>query len=173
MSLPPPEERFKERLIQFCEYVKGILKNANDNGIETPASPFVMDLIKNFVKKEEADKILATFLLRSYDNWEKVRSREKNFFRTDGLKAFHGIPEKSVDDFNKLFDVIKPNGEPLLDDSTMEGIWQLFESLIKTSVVFVHHQRCPDPVTKKYTKNYFPGMSIKKQVELWNITSLE
>lgn len=173
MSMPLPEERFKERLVQFCEYIKGILQEANDAGIETPASPFVMDFIKNFIRKEESDKVVTTFVLRSFATWEKIKNREKDFLRTDGLKAFAGIPEKNVEEFNKLFDIKRPDGTPLMDDSTMEGVWQLFESLIKLSVIFVHHQRCPDPTTKKYTKNFFPDMSVKKQVEMWGITSLE
>jgi hypothetical protein len=169
----PPQERFKDRVIQFCDFVKGILQEANDNGIETPASPFVLDLIKNFIKKEESDKVVTTFILRSHTSWERAYNREEDYFRSDGLKAFYGIPEKNLDEFNQLFDMKKPDGSPLFDQTIQEGIWEMFQSLIKTAICYIHYMRKPDPTTKKYTQNFFPEISIKKQVELWKLTSLE
>jgi hypothetical protein len=172
MSLPP-EERFKERVVQFCDFIKNILSEANSNGIETPASPFVLDLIKNFIKKEESEKIITTFILRSHNSWERALSRERDYFRTDGLKAFYGIPEKNIEEFNQLFDTHKPDGTLLFDETIQEGVWELFHSLIKTSVCYIHQTRKPDPVTKKYTQNFFPEISIKKQVDMWKLSSLE
>ena len=169
----PPEERFKDRVVQFCDFIKDILTEANNNGIQTPASPFAMDLIKNFVKKEESDKVVTTFILRSHASWERALNREKDYFRTDGLKAFYGIPEKNLEEFNQLFDVKKTDGTPLFDETVQEGIWEMFHSLIKTAVCFIHTSRKPDPTTKKYTQNFFPEISIKKQVEMWKISSLE
>jgi hypothetical protein len=169
----PPEERFKDRVIQFCDFIKDILTEANNNGIQTPASPFAMDLIKNFVKKEESDKVVTTFILRSHNSWERAYNREKDYFRTDGLKAFYGIPEKNLEEFNLLFDVKKTDGTLLFDETVQEGVWEMFQSLIKTAICFIHTSRKPDPTTKKYTQNFFPEISIKKQVELWKISSLE
>ncbi len=169
----PPQERFKERVLQFCDFVKGILQNANDNGISTPASPFVLDLIKNFIRKEESDKIVTTFILRSHTTWERAKAREKDYFRTDGLKAFYGIPEKNLEEFNQLFDTKKPDGTLLFDETIQEGVWELFESLIKAAICYVHYMRKPDPTTKKYTQAFFPDISIKKQVEIWKLSSLD
>jgi hypothetical protein len=169
----PPQERFKERVIQFCDFIKNILTEANNNGISTPASPFVLDLIKNFIKKEEADKIITTFILRSHNSWERALNRERDYFRTDGPKAFYGIPEKNLEEFNLLFDTKKPDGSLLFDESVQEGVWEMFQSLIKTSICYLHYMRKPDPVTKKYTQNFFPEISIKKQVEMWKLSSLE
>lgn len=168
-----PQERFKDRVLQFCDFVKTILTDANNNGIQTPASPFVMDLIKNFIKKEESDKVVTTFILRSHASWDRAYEREKDYFRTDGLKAFYGIPEKNLEEFNQLFDIKKPDGSPLFDETIQEGIWEMFHSLIKTAICHIHVSRKPDPTTKKYTQNFFPEISIKKQVELWKISSLE
>jgi len=173
----PPQERFKERVIQLCEFVKNILAEAKENGLETPASPFVMDLIINFIKKEDSDKVITTFILRSHASWDRAHAKEQDYFRTDGLKAFYGIPEKSLEDFNQLFDVKKADGSLLFDESTQEGIWEMFHSLIKNSVCYIHCQRDlkEDPETgkKKYTKNFFPEISIKKNVEMWKIASLD
>jgi hypothetical protein len=168
-----PDERFKDRVLQFCDFVKDILIEANNNGIQTPASPFVLDLIKNFIKKEEADKIVTTFILRSHTSWERAHQREKDYFRNDGLKAFYGIPEKNLEEFNLLFDVKKADGTLLFDETIQEGVWEIFHSLIKNAVCFIHVSRKPDPTTKKYTQNFFPEISIKKQVELWKISTLE
>jgi hypothetical protein len=169
----PPEERFKDRVIQFCEFVKTILQEANDAGIKTPASPFVMDLIKNFIRKEESDKVITTFILRSHASWDRAKAREKDYFRTDGLKAFYGIPEKNLEEFNQLFDTRKPDGTLLFDETVQEGVWEMFESLIKISICYVHRQRKPDPVTKKYTTPFFPDIKVKSQVDLWKLTSLD
>jgi hypothetical protein len=167
-----PQERFKDRVIQFCDFVKNILQEANNAGIQTPASPFVMDLIKNFIRKEDSDKIVTTFILRSHASWDRAEKKERDYFRTDGLKAFYGIPEKNLEEFNQLFDTKKPDGTLLFDDTIQEGVWEMFQSLIKTAVCYVHQQRKPDPETKKYTQNFFPDISIKKQVEMWKLSNL-
>jgi len=169
----PPQERFKERLIQFIDFTKGMVIDANEHGIETPVSPFILDLSKNFIGKEEADKIITTFILRSHPNWDRIRNHDLPFMKTEGLKSFHGIPEKNLKDFTALFDVVKPDGVPLLSPSVEEKLWDFFESLVRISVCYVHMKRCPDPVTKKYTANFFPDMKVKAQVEAWKITKLE
>lgn len=168
-----PQERFKNNLVQFCDFIKGILEQGKNEGVEVPVDPFILGLVKNFIQKEESEKIVTTFILRSFDSWDRAKNHEKDYFRTDGLKAFYGIPEKNLDDFAKLFDLKKPDGTLLFDQSVEDLIWDMFESFIKDSVCFVHLKRSPDPVTKKYRETFFPLMSIKKQVETWKITSLE
>jgi hypothetical protein len=169
----PPEERFKERLIQFIEYTKSLVVEANEHGIETPVSPFILDLSVNFIGKEDADKIITTFVLRSFQNWHRIHKHDLPFMKGEGLKSFYGIPEKNLKDFTALFDVVKPNGEKLLTPEAEAKLWEFFESLVRISVCYVHMQRKPDPVTKKYTANFFPDMKVKAQVELWKITKLE
>ena len=173
MSVLPPEERFVARVIDFCDFFKNLLTEAQANGIDTPASPFVMDIVKNFIKNEDATKAITTFILRSHESWDRALAREKDYFRTDGLKAFAGLSEKHIESFNALFDVKKQDGTMLIDETVQEGLWQLFESLIKTSVAFVHQGRKPDPETKKYTTAFFPTIKVKAEVEKWKITSLE
>jgi hypothetical protein len=173
MSASPPQERFKERVIQFCDFFKNVLEEAIANKIDVPASPFIMDIVKNFIKKEDSDKAITTFILRSYKSWDRALNREKDYFRSDGLSAFAGIGKEHIDSFNSLFDVKKADGTLLIDDNIQEGLWQLFDSLIKTSICYVHQQREPCPTTKKYTKPFFPEIKIKSLVEAWQITSLE
>jgi hypothetical protein len=93
--------------------------------------------------------------------------------RTEGIKSFYGIPEKSLEDFDKLFDLKKKDGSLLFDESVQSLIWDIFDSFIKDSICYVHTKRCPDPTTKKYTQAFFPEISVKKQVENWKVTSLE
>lgn len=172
MSLPP-QERFKSRVLQFCDFIKGVLEQATAEGLEIPVSPFVIDLIKNFIKKEESDKIITTFILRSYKTWDQAKDHELSYMRTEGIKSFYGIPEKNLEDFDKLFDLKKKDGTLLFDDSVQSLIWDIFDSFIKDSICYIHTKRCPDPTTKKYTQAFFPEISVKKQVENWKVTSLE
>lgn len=171
--MAPPEERFIERVCQFCEFFKGVLEDAKKDDIDTPASPFVMDLIKNFVKKEDPHKAITTFILRSYKSWDNAVVRDKNYFRTDALSCFAGIPQSSVESFNGLFDLRKSNGELLVSEEIQANLWDFFDSLIKTSIVYIHQQRKPDPSTKKYTQAFFPEISVKNEVTRWRITSME
>jgi hypothetical protein len=168
-----PQERFKERLVQFIDFTKSLVIEANEHGIETPVSPLILDISKNFIGKEDSDKIITTFILRSFQNWDRIRNHDLPFMKGEGLKSFYGIPEKNLKDFTALFDVVKPDGTPLLSPPVEEKLWDFFESLVRISVCYVHCQRKPDPVTKKYTANFFPDMKVKAQVELWKITKLE
>jgi hypothetical protein len=168
-----PQDRFKDRLVQFIDFTKGLVIEANEAGIETPVSPFLLDLSKNFIAKEDSDKIITTFILRSYPNWNRIHSHDLEFMKGEGLKAFHGIPEKNLKDFTALFDTTKPDGTKLLTPVVEGQLWDFFESLVRTSVCYVHQQRKPDPVTKKYTANFFPDMKVRVQVEAWKIEKLE
>jgi hypothetical protein len=172
MSLSP-QDRFKDRLVQFIDFTKGLVVEANEAGIETPVSPFLLDLSKNFIAKEDSDKIITTFILRSFPNWDRIKAHDLEFMKGEGLKAFHGIPEKNLKDFTALFNVVKPDGTKLLSAPIEVQLWDFFESLVRISVCYVHQQRKPDPVTKKYTQNFFPDMKVRVQVEAWKIEKLE
>lgn len=175
--MSPPQERFKERLCQFIDYTKSIVIEANENGIETPVSPFILDLSKNFIGKEDSDKIVTTFILRSFPNWERIRLHDLEFMKGEGLKSFYGIPEKNLKEFTALFDLVKPDGNRLLSEEIEVKLWDFFESLVHISICYVHMKRKPalNPATNKvgYTENFFPDMKVKAQVELWKITKLE
>jgi hypothetical protein len=71
MALPAPEERFKTRLIEFIEFTKSVIVDANNAGIHTPVAPLILDLGKAFIEKEDAGKIVQTFTIRSLKNWDK------------------------------------------------------------------------------------------------------
>jgi hypothetical protein len=173
MSLPPPEERFKRRLLEFIEFTKSVIVEGNAAGIQTPVSPLIMDLSKAFIEKEDAGKIVTTFTIRSLKSWDKIKNRDVEYIKNAGSNIFEGVPEKSVAEIKVLQDVLRPDGTRLFNETVQEGIWGYFDSLVKLSVCYVHKERCPDPVTKKYTKNFFPDMKIKSEVERWGITKLE
>ena len=169
----PPEQRFVEKVCSFCEFFKQVLEQAQTEGLETPASPFIMDIVKNFIKKEDPHKAITTFILRSHESWERAQLREKDYFRKDALNFFQGIPSTSVESFNGLFDMKKKNGELLIDESMQGRLWEFFDSLITVSIIYVHQQRAPDAETKKYTKSFFPGIKIRDMVQKFQIESLE
>jgi hypothetical protein len=173
MALPPPEERFKTRLIEFIEFTKNVIVDANNAGIRTPVAPLILDLGKAFIEKEDAGKIVQTFTIRSLKNWDKIKNRDVAFIKGEGMTFFNGLPEKNLRDFVLLHDVLKPDGTKLFDENVTNIIFDYFDSLVKLSVCYAHIQRCPDPVTKKYTKNFFPDMKIKSEVERWGISKLE
>jgi hypothetical protein len=173
MSLPPPEERFKRRLIEFIEFTKSVIVEGTAAGIQTPVSPLIMDLSKAFIEKEDAGKIVTTFTIRSLKSWDRIKSHDVEYIKNAGTSVFDGVPQKSVEDFKSLYDVKRPDGTKLFNETIEAGVWDYFESLVKLAVCYVHKERCPDPVTKKYTKNFFPDMKVKSEVERWGITKLE
>ena len=173
MALPPPEERFKSRLIDFIEFTRNLISDANNAGINTPVSPLIFDLGKAFIEKEDAGKIVQTFTIRSLKNWDKIKSRDIGYIKGEGMSFFNGVPPAHLKACSDLHDVLRPDGTKLFNESVNDIVFDYFDSLVKLSVCYAHIQRCPDPVTKKYTKNFFPDMKIKSEVERWGITKLE
>jgi hypothetical protein len=173
MALPVPEERFKTRLIEFIEFTKSVIVDANNAGIHTPVAPLILDLGKIFIEKEDAGKIVQTFTIRSIKNWDRIKSRDIQFIRGEGMSFFNGVPESNLKAFSDLYNVLRPDGTKLFNESVTDIVFDYFDSLVRLSVCYAHTQRCPDPVTKKYTKNFFPDMKIKSEVERWGITKLE
>jgi hypothetical protein len=173
MALPVPEERFKTRLIEFIEFTKSVIVDANNAGIHTPVAPLILDLGKIFIEKEDAGKIVQTFTIRSIKNWDRIKSRDINFIKNESFSMFNGVPPSNLEAFRNLHDVVRPDGTKLFNEALTDMTFDYFDSLVKLSVCYAHVQRCPDPVTKKYTKNFFPDMKIKSEVERWGITKLE
>ncbi len=173
MALPPPEERFKTRLIEFIEFTKSVIVDANNAGIHTPVAPLILDLGKAFIEKEDAGKIVQTFTIRSLKSWDRIKARDIHFIKNESFSMFNGVPESNLEAFRKLHDVMRPDGTRLFNEALTDMTFDYFDSLVRLSVCYAHVQRCPDPVTKKYTKNFFPDMKIKSEVERWGITKLE
>lgn len=171
--MAPPEERFVNRVVDFCDFFKQILDEATANEIDIPVSGFVMDIIKNFIKKENPGKAVQTFILKGESSFHLILERDQNYFRNHASTLFADIPEKHVKGFNSLFDVKKKDGTLLINEPVQGQLWELLESLVRNAICYVHLTRKPDPVTKKYTEAFFPSISIKKMVEMWKITSLE
>lgn len=185
MALPPPEERFKTRLIEFIEFTKSVIVDANNAGIHTPVAPLILDLGKAFIEKEDAGKIVQTFTIRSLKNWDKIKNRDIHFIKNESACFFQGVPDSNLEAFRKLHDVTRPDGTKLFNEATTDVTFDYFDSLVRLAVCYAHVQRCPVPtkvvnpetgveeIKNKYTKNFFPDMKIAQEVKRWGITKLE
>lgn len=168
-----PRERFHTNSIEFCRLVKDVIAHADMNGFSLPISPIMLDIAIGILSNSDPDLIVETFIKRSAAHWNAIHAKDIHFFRTQGLDVFNGLPEAQVQAFNSLFDMKDANGNPIIDVDTLDEFWSFFHSFVKISVCHIHLQRKPDPTTKKYTQNYFGDISIKKQVDQWQIRELK
>lgn len=168
-----PHERFHANSIEFCRLVKDVITHAAQSGVSLPISPLMLDITIGIISSTDANVIIETFIKRSAIHWNAIHAKDIQFFRTKGLDVFNGLPEAQVQAFNSLFDMKDREGRPIIDAETLDEFWSFFHSFVKIAVCHIHLQRKPDPTTKKYTQTYFGDISIKKQVDQWQIRELK
>jgi hypothetical protein len=176
---PPPEERFLINLQSLIQLIREIIANAKKEKIAVPVEPEMIDFAVLVISGIEPRKIINTFLLRSFNHWDEVKIRNVDFFKSTTKTLFAGVPEENINNFILLYDTIKKDGTKLIDKDYENQIFSFFEAMIRQSICFIHQERRPDTITKKYTVPAYSSIgdsgkiSVGKLVDEWKITRLD
>lgn len=167
-QISPPEVRFHRNVTEFTNLIEEIITKAQDAKIPCSITPFMIGVARSALPLVSPADAMEKFISRSHNSWEKIRSKDLQFFRTEGISLFDSIPEAQVADFNSLFDRTV-NGVPLIDEQLIEFMWNFFHGSVKQAISYIHFKRDPDPVTKKYRAKYMPMVSVAKCAADWKI----
>ena len=156
----------------------------------------IISLLKVIIEACSGERMITNFIKKTNEHWEKIKNRDIEYFKTNGMSLFTSIKEEglenSIDDElksdnvflkNLKFDHLNnfklllessytKNGEEvdIFNDERKEDIWKILESLVKISIVYIHQER--GYVNGEYSREYFPDIQIKENVKKWNIRSI-
>ena len=163
--------KFKENLVNLCSLIVDFYDYADKQGTNPPITKFVLMTGRSFFVGKTDDLLIDQFCQKSWQYWDRIKSRDEEFFLKNAASIFAGIPDLFISQFVSLI-TMDYNGSRLISKETLDDMWAHLEAMVKISIRYVHERRTPKKVDSvmKYTVGYVPGLSIKKNVELFEVT---
>ena len=193
MSSDNPSERFKSNLIILIDIIADMFEEGYENKVVKNDFK-ILGLLKIIVKKYDGSKMLTNFIKKTNPYWEKIRDKDLDYFKDLGLQLFDiargeglekyksesdddffkSLSSSHVDNFRTLLEgEYEVDGEKLeiLDDERKADIWKILHSFVRISIVFIHQER--KYKDSKYTVEFFPDISVKENIDKWEIKSIK
>lgn len=179
-SLPSAPERFKNNLGVLFEIFERIIPEANAKGLDTTLLMLALPVGRDKLEKTKSDTIINGFISKSYKYWDKIYTKDTSFFADNATSIFDEAPPVILDIVKTIFTVNAPDGGKYVSEETEIEVWNLLKSLVKISINYVHTQREMRTIQetdkdgnthtiKKYTKEFYPQLSISKLKEKWSV----
>ena len=123
--------------------------------------------------------LIETFITHSHKFWEEIRLRNEIFFIEHSGEIFGKLPveKDNIDAFKMLFTSKNKNGESVIEEDDRDAIWEMFGSLVKICIKYIHRIRdChlaenveTQKMAPRYRHNKFPEIKVREHANKWNI----
>ena len=173
----PEEERFRTNILDLGALVHELTTNCWNAG-RREVAPQLVAMGEDYIKKYESKKIIETFINHSYTFWEQIRLKEEEFFIKNAHVVFQQLPIKSenINAFKMLFTAKDDTGKDIVIEDDRLAMWEIFASLVKISIKYVHKSRGIKVVQTEQgprhayiDKNKFKFIDVKALSTLWKI----
>lgn len=183
---PGEEERFKTNLLDLTALVHELSTICWDAGIKD-VNPTLISLAESYLSGYDKKQLIEKFINNSYENpnaaededlWTKIYNRNENFFIDNAHVIFKHLPidSSNINAFKVFFTAVDSDGKNIIIQEDRDAIWDIFGSLIKICIKYVHRERgitlveTPNGRRPKYTNKAFPNIKVREQSNLWDIT---
>jgi hypothetical protein len=169
MTQPPEEERFFKNIIEMVKLIRKEVQRCYHEK-KTPIDPQLIDMIGAFLQVLDKHTIIRIFINNSHTKcWDKIKMKDREFFRKDAGDIFASLPMDKVNLFSDLFFKYDEAGNRMITDDFERRLWAFFDSLVKISIKYVHKHREPD-ASGTYTKAFsVPEVDIEHHMKSWDI----
>lgn len=171
---------FKENLIRLCDHTVIAIRERIERTGSAPVSEETVLKAKAFIDKKVGEETLVQqFVIRSWRNWDIVKTRDVDFFRSHVDSLFPNIPFISlfIDPFRRLLLDQDESGTYL---TRHEPYWDFVTALIESAIVDMHRIRDFGPSEKKpgkmvYRKRFLvdepdmKGFDLRQMAERWKV----
>jgi hypothetical protein len=166
---------FHKYILQLTDLIIELLNNLEKKGRQV-VSLVLVNVGKKFLEGCDRDKVIETFISLSHQSfWEQIKNRDEEFFKKNAVVLFTKVPIGDTNPFECL-SYKDEKGEYLVNKDDRESIWEYFDVLVKISILYIHHKRCPsiklnDNGDKKpvYQKREFTEVKLEKHAKLWSV----
>ena len=85
------------------------------------------------------------------------------------------VAKGNIDAFKMLFTSKDQDGEDMICQDDRDAIWDMFDSLVKICIKYVHRERKCELVEKddrmvpRYTVNFMAEIKVRSHAKKWNI----
>lgn len=179
MSQNPSEEvRFLANVSDLIDLIHELTSMCWDSGCQD-LNPTLILAAGAYLKSYDKIKLIETFITYSNEHWEKIRTRDENFFINNAHEIFQHLPvqEGKINAFKILFTATEKDGTPIVVKEDRDAVWEIFDSLVKICIKYIHRVRevkyvKTDKGMRPYyvNKEKFPKIKVRKEAKSWNIT---
>ena len=177
MDIPTEEERFIANVECLTDLVHELTSMCWDAG-HKQVNPMLIQLAGAYVKNLNKTELIETFIDHTHEIcWEEIRNQNENFFIEHTNEIFGKLPvEKgNIDAFKMLFTSKDADGNSVISDDDKQAVWDMFASLVKICIKYVHRVReChliekDDKMVPRYRYNRFPAIKVREHAKKWDI----
>ncbi len=129
-TTPSPVERFKANLDAISDLIHDLVVKANQQGC-TVVSSLMVSIGTVYLKAQNPDQLIISFIDRSYIYWDKIHVKDEKFFDENMGTVFSGISKASSDAFVLLATAKDKTGNSIITNDDREDIWEYMRSVVK------------------------------------------
>lgn len=173
---PPEEVRFMTNLLDLADLVHELASTCWDAG-RHDVNPSLVAIAQNFLESYDANELIDVFIRNSHMYWDKIRDRNEDFFISNAHVVFQNLPVKtdSINAFKVFFEAKNDKGEYIIIKEDRDAIWDMFDSLVKICIKYVHKARgsklvqTKDGIRPAYKNKKYQEIKVREQAKLWGI----
>ncbi len=189
---PPEEERFLRNLLDLADLVHELASTCYDAGCED-VNPNLIHMARNYLAGYDGDVLINTFIRNSGgetdetgdplkstatgEYWSEIKNRNEVFFLDHAATIFKNLPidAKHINAFQVFFTAKDEEGEDIVIDEDKDAIWNIFDSLVKICVKYIHRIRevkykdTGRGLRPEYVHKYYPKIGVRGLAKIWEI----
>jgi hypothetical protein len=175
---PSEEDRFAANSNDLSNLVHELISKCWEAGYKD-VNPILIPLAQAYLNGLGKVVLIRTFITHSHTFWEEIRLKKESFFIEHSGEIFGKLPvdKGNVDAFKMLFTSKDKNGAPLIETDDRDAVWEMFGSMVKISIKYIHRIReCyleenkqTGKMMPRYRHNEFPEIKIREHAKKWDI----
>jgi hypothetical protein len=175
MNVPPEEERFARNANIMAQLVHETVVQLNQAGYRT-ISPDLVSLAATIISGIEKHSLIQGFIGSSHHKcWDRIKVRDELFFVENASDIFSILPIEKVNLFKDLFLTTDANGNSVMPRALKDQLWDLFDTMVKISIKYVHKGRnpysyaTPEGVANAYAVSFMDDVDMAHHAPIWHI----
>lgn len=180
MENPSEEQRFSANVQCLTELVHELTSICWDAGVKQ-INPILISLAGGYLSGIDKVQLIETFINNTENDekhyWDEIKNRNEKFFIEHTNEVFGKLPveQGNIDAFKMLFTAVDADGESIISDDDKTAVWDMFGSLIKICIKYVHRVRdCylfekEGRMVPRYRYNKFPAIKVREHAKKWDI----
>lgn len=173
---PPEEERFITNILDLTALVHELATVCWDAGTKD-LNPQLILFAESYLKGYNPVELIEIFIKHSCDHWAQIKAREEEFFIKNAHVIFQHLPidTSNINAFKILFTATNSKGEHVISQTDRDAIWDMFDSLVKICIKYVHRVRgiklvnTPQGLRPAYETKKFPKIKVRELAKIWEI----
>ena len=177
-NMPPEEDRFMTNVLDLTELVHELATICWDSG-KKDINPSLIAMAEGYIESYDHVELIEIFIKHSHHHWDAIRKRDEVFFIENAHEIFKYLPvdTNNINAFKIFFTAKDDNNEHIIDVEDRNAIWEMFDSLVKICIKYIHRVRGVKlvktskgmrPAYKDKTK--FPEIKVREHARKWGIT---